>query len=225
MKLLKKHALFNLLFLIISISCSKKEKDALKHILLHTEKRNSIECNSLIECVSAVVNDLQSIFGKETVPDFTSFQDLIDSTGAELKKSCSDNLDTPVLIDSLISIIYEKWAIVFDSDQDNLKSLFPHTVISHKKGSCLGVSLLFLLFAEKLNYPLYGILLPGHFFVRYDDGKTYRNIEPNKRGYNHPYEYYRERYGINDNSWYTMKSLSSKETAAVLYFNIANICL
>ncbi len=180
--------------------------------------------HSLMAAVTTVILDMQNLFPEESIPDPSLFGKRIDSLSRELKKRRADVFDSPVLIDTIIRVIYHEWKIVFDPDQNNLQSLLPHTVITRKKGSCLGVSLLFLLISEKLEFPLYGVLLPGHFFVRYDDGEVYRNIEPNRHGYHHPLEYYRLRYAVLENHWYTLKNLSIKETAAVLYYNCANIC-
>lgn len=216
--------LFCILFLASSFNCSKKERKVLDQASLYTDRKNRNEYNSLVECISTTVNDMQNIFGKEIVPDVTLFKTLIESTSNELKNRSLKNINNTAIVDSIINIVYRQWDITFDPNQDNLQSLLPHTVIQHKKGSCLGVSLLFLLLAEKLDYPLYGVLLPGHFFVRYDNGKKFRNIEPNKKGYNHPLKYYLIQYNIDDDSWYNMKNLSQKETAAVLYYTIANIC-
>ncbi len=193
-------------------------------ITLNKNGNRESTTSTLMGVVTRVISDMQTLFYEDTIPDPSIFENSIDSLGRDLRKRYVECISSSVLVDTLIRIVYRKWNILFDPDQDDLRSLLPHTVITGKKGSCLGVSLLFLLLAEKLDYPLYGVLLPGHFFTRYDDGNEYRNIEPNRQGYTHPIQYYRMRYGIEENSWYTLKNLSQKETAAVLYYNCANIC-
>ena len=42
-------------------------------------------------------------------------------------------------------------------------------VLSRKKGICLSLSLIYLIIADKLNLPIYGVLVPGHIFVRWDE--------------------------------------------------------
>ncbi len=181
--------------------------------------------STLMDYVVAAITELQKVFPEDGIADPIPFKNRIDSTCRALKEANGEKSNSPGMVDLMVGIIYDEWQVSFDPDQENLLSLLPHTVLKQKKGSCLGVSLLFLLIAEGLDYPLHGILLPGHFFVRYDDGKSYRNIEPNKRGYNHPYEYYRWRYTVGDNSWYTMKNLSLEEVIAVVNYNLANICM
>lgn len=68
-------------------------------------------------------------------------------------------------------------------------SFFPH-VFSQDAGNCLGYSTLYLALAERLDLPLYGVFVPGHCFVRYDDGRVRRNIETTALGIQIPDEHY-----------------------------------
>jgi tetratricopeptide (TPR) repeat protein len=72
---------------------------------------------------------------------------------------------------------------------------------------------------------LYGVILPGHFFCRYDDGKTRINIEPNRSGFAHPDGYYRERYSVDRQPWYDMRNLSKREVVGVACYNAGALCL
>ena len=78
--------------------------------------------------------------------------------------------DPQKIIGSLNQLIFDSWSISFDSDRNNLLSLFPQTVLSGQSGSCVGMSLIYLLIAEKMDWPIYGVLAPSHMFVRFDDG-------------------------------------------------------
>ena len=60
-------------------------------------------------------------------------------------------------------------------------SLLPH-VFGQDAGNCVGYSTLYLGLAERLGLPLHGVLVPGHCFVRYDDGNYRRNIETTSLG-------------------------------------------
>ncbi len=62
------------------------------------------------------------------------------------------------------------------NDWVNLHSL--DKILNGKKGICLSLSIIYLIIAEKLNLPIYGILIPGHMFVRYEtEGRTGINVE------------------------------------------------
>ena len=67
-------------------------------------------------------------------------------------------------------------------------SFLPH-VFGQDAGNCVGYSTLYLGLAERLDLPLHGVLVPGHCFVRYDDGHVRRNIETTDFGITHPDEH------------------------------------
>jgi len=66
-------------------------------------------------------------------------------------------------------------------EASNPEDLFLHTVLDKRRGYCLSLSVLYLSIGERLGLPLYGVVVPGHFFVRYDDGRVRFNIETTKR--------------------------------------------
>jgi tetratricopeptide (TPR) repeat protein len=141
-------------------------------------------------------------------------QDSVDTTHAYPARA---------MVQALRSQVYTRWNIGFDTCRDNPQTVLPHEVVLHEQGSCLGVSLLFLLLARRVDAPLYGVLLPGHFFVRYDDGSARINIEPNRGGYRYQDSAYRVKYRLDSYPWYDMANLSDREVIAVTRFNLANI--
>jgi len=74
--------------------------------------------------------------------------------------------------------------------------LFLHSVMDRKQGYCLSLSIVYLSIGERLGLPLYGVVVPGHFFVRYDDGKNRINIETTHNGNTPPDSYYIEQFKI-----------------------------
>ena len=63
-----------------------------------------------------------------------------------------------------------------------LEDLYLNKVIDRRKGNCVGLSILYLSIAEKLSLPLFGVNVPDHIFVRYDDGEQRINIETGHKG-------------------------------------------
>jgi len=126
---------------------------------------------------------------------------------------------------AIIDVVYGSWKIIFDTCDTVPETMFPQLVCKYKRGTCLGTSLVILLFAEKMHCPIFGVLLPGHFFCRFADGTTAFNIEPNKSGYSHPDIYYRGRYNTTNRPWYDLKNLSKRETIGVLCYNTGIVCL
>lgn len=59
---------------------------------------------------------------------------------------------------------------------------FLPSVLDSRRGVCLGVSILYLCLAQRLNLPLEMITPPGHIYVRYHKGDKIINIETTARG-------------------------------------------
>jgi tetratricopeptide (TPR) repeat protein len=110
------------------------------------------------------------------------------------------------------------------SEATDPNSLFLHTVMDKKEGYCLSLSVLYLSIGERLGLPLYGVVVPGHFFVRYDDGRVRFNIETTSKGGNAPDEHYIKKFNVprlNDRSIY-LKNLSKTQTLGCFFNNLGN---
>lgn len=59
---------------------------------------------------------------------------------------------------------------------------FLPSVLDSRRGVCLGVSILYLCLAQRLDLPLEMITPPGHIYVRYHKGDDVINIETTARG-------------------------------------------
>src|SRR4030042_1231242 len=110
------------------------------------------------------------------------------------------------------------------SEATDPNSLFLHTVMDKKEGYCLGLSVLYLSIGERLGLPLYGVVVPGHFFVRYDDGRVQFNIETTSKGGNASDEHYIKKFKVprlNGRSIY-LKNLSKIQTLGCFFNNLGN---
>lgn len=109
------------------------------------------------------------------------------------------------------------------SEASDPQDLFLHTVLDKKAGYCLSLSILYLSLAERLGLPLYGVVVPGHFFVRYDDGQMRFNIETTSNGGSAPDEHYREKFKVprGSNGIY-MKNLNKIQTLGCFFNNLGN---
>ncbi len=92
---------------------------------------------------------------------------------------------------------------------------FLPSVIDSRQGVCLGVSILYLALAQRLDLPLEIITPPGHIYVRYNNGKKIINIETTARGIDIPSEDY---LGINTR---TLQHRSKKEVIGLAFMNQA----
>ncbi|MBW8035280.1 MAG: tetratricopeptide repeat protein [Planctomycetes bacterium] len=106
---------------------------------------------------------------------------------------------------------------------DNPEDLFLHSVIDKKRGYCLSLSVLYLSIAERIGLPLYGVVVPGHFFVRYDDGEIRFNIETTSDGRNASDKHYKDKFKppAGEDSVY-MKNLTNRQTLGCFFNNLGN---
>ena len=65
-----------------------------------------------------------------------------------------------------------------------------HSVIDQERGVCLGLSIIYLALAQRLNLDLEIITPPGHIYLRHKDGDSITNIETTSFGSHFPCEAY-----------------------------------
>lgn len=130
--------------------------------------------------------------------------------------------DPEKIFNAIAVILFDKMKITFEKNENDLTAIFPSKIIQSRRGTCLGISLLVLQIGEKLGFPLYGVLVPGHFFVRYDDGIVKRNFEPLRHGENMPERWYRQKWPTNDTARYSLRNYTKKEVVGVVCYAIGN---
>lgn len=127
------------------------------------------------------------IISKYFHPDFnekyyiTLFDKLCRDTWLEL----NDNLTALEKIKVLNHVFYS----VYNFTSDNKSTLYSDTyflnrIFDHKIGSEMALGILYIAVAQKLNIPIYGVDLPGHFILAYLDsienyryGKEYSELD------------------------------------------------
>jgi tetratricopeptide (TPR) repeat protein len=103
------------------------------------------------------------------------------------------------------------------------EELFLHSVLDNKRGYCLSLSVLYLSLAERLGIPLYGVVAPGHFFVRYDDGRVRFNIETTGKGGSASDEHYIKKFGVpRVRGGIYMQNLNKMQTLGCFFNNLGN---
>ena len=122
--------------------------------------------------------------------------------------------------------LYKELGFKAVSKADDPLDLFLDSVIDRRQGYCLSLSMLYLSLTERLGMPVYGVVVPGHFFVRYDDGKQRFNIETTSDGASPPDSHYVEKFKVTGKeppgSVY-MKNLNKKQTLGCLFNNLGNL--
>ncbi|MCJ7728327.1 MAG: tetratricopeptide repeat protein [Sedimentisphaerales bacterium] len=107
---------------------------------------------------------------------------------------------------------------------DDPEDLFLHSVMDRRQGYCLSLSILYLAIGERLGLPLYGVVVPGHFFVRYDDGQLRFNIETTSKGGTASDDDYIKKFNVpRDNSTIYMTNLDKLQTIGCFCNNLGNV--
>ncbi len=108
---------------------------------------------------------------------------------------------------------------------DDPNDLFLHSVMDRRQGYCLSLSVLYLALAERLGLDVYGVVVPGHFFVRYDNGRMRFNIETTSGGANPTDDHYIEKFHVPRNGRDTiyMKNLTKRQTLGCFFNNLGNV--
>jgi tetratricopeptide (TPR) repeat protein len=180
---------------------------------------------SLQNAVTLISSRLCSVFHETDTASLALFNTILDRRAEAAAKNMANRKNSRAVLDSIKQIVYSEWKIGFDPSDTSIETLLPHLVLRNRKGSCLGVSLIMLMLAEKLSCPVYGVVLPGHFFCRYDDAAYRVNIEPNLQGCDHSDGYYRQRYPVDNMPWYTLDNLQPAATIGIVCYNAGTLCL
>ncbi|HSW86960.1 MAG TPA: transglutaminase family protein [Rhabdochlamydiaceae bacterium] len=94
---------------------------------------------------------------------------------------------------------------------------FLPSVLDSRQGVCLGVSILYLCLAQRLDLDLEIITPPGHIYLRYPGKEQMVNIETTARGINLPSDTY---LGINTRK---LEKRTLKEVIGMAFFNQASV--
>lgn len=120
----------------------------------------------------------------------------LDNMAAALKNEIGDEGNAEKIIKSFNKYFFGEEHFVFDNDfnlagrQDerltvrdliNFNSI--EQTLKRKQGICMTMTLVYLMLGEKLRLPMYGVMIPGHIYVRYrEPGRSGINIETTYSG-------------------------------------------
>jgi len=120
--------------------------------------------------------------------------------------------------------LFEELGFRSVSEANDPNDLFLHSVLDKRRGYCLSLSMLYLSLGERLGMPLYGVVVPGHFFVRYDDGKVRFNIETTGKGGFADDRHYIDEFGVpqQGKAGIYIRNLAKKQTLGCFLNNLGN---
>ncbi|HAL45237.1 MAG: hypothetical protein A2Y12_18680 [Planctomycetes bacterium GWF2_42_9] len=155
----------------------------------------------------------------------TYYIDTIDRLAQSVREKVGPGANYRKTCDAINNLLFYQMGFKAIDSADNPDDLFLNTVIDNKRGYCLSLSILYLAIGERLDLPLYGVVAPGHFFVRCDDGKNSFNIETTQMGVNALDSHYAQKFNApnNGSQGVYMRNLTKKETIGCFFNNLANV--
>ena len=191
--------------------------------------------NRLTAIVSSPTNEIDLVetlllisrHWDETV-NLDSMRQELKKLTASVKEALGQTPQPKAVVETLRKVIHNDYGYRYTDSVDQAgipndpAELFIHGLLKNKRGYCMNLSLLYLMLAEKLNLPLYGIALPNHFFVRYESSAYKTNIETTQEGIPLPDRYYYERFAVSENppDKFFMKNLDRKKSLGSYFSNV-----
>lgn len=160
--------------------------------------------------------------GKESFHTIRVYEAILDLMALQILAVIKGLDATPQeKIDAMNHFIFEEMGFRFPPHSRYAKDIdlytFLPSVLDSRRGVCLGVSILYISLAQRLNLSLEMITPPGHIYVRYKEGGKEINIETTARGVHVPSQDY---LGINTRS---LQERSIKEVIGLAHFNQASV--
>jgi tetratricopeptide (TPR) repeat protein len=150
------------------------------------------------------------------------YQSKLDDIALEIRKRCQQqNIKShPQMIQLINKYLFDELGF---KTVEEANDLFLHSVLDRKKGYCLSLSVLYLAIGERLGLPLYGVVVPGHFFVRYDNGAIRFNIESTSKGGYADDNHYIEEFKVPENNRHVyLENLNKRQTLGCFFNNLGN---
>jgi 4-alpha-glucanotransferase len=115
-----------------------------------------------------------------------SYEALIDLMALQIRSKLPEEATSQAKIRIINDFIFGEMGFRFPPHSCHAKDIdiytFLPSVLDSRRGVCLGVSILYICLAQRLNLNLEMITPPGHIYVRYRDGDVEINIETTARG-------------------------------------------
>jgi tetratricopeptide (TPR) repeat protein len=141
------------------------------------------------------------LISRESFPEYShkDYQNKLLKMAIDLKVALVGASSPEGKIERMNDFFFGKLGLQACSNRDTeslLANLLVPEVLRRGRGHCLGLGSLYLVLAQLVKLPIYGVVAPGHFFCRYDNGEEQFNIEMTLRGARWSDDLYQERYGL-----------------------------
>lgn len=150
-----------------------------------------------------------------------SYEASIDLMALQILARSSFDASPQQKIRAINRFIFEEMGFRFPPHSTFAKDVdlytFLPSVLDSRRGVCLGVSILYICLAQRLNLDLQMVTPPGHIYVRWRQGDQTINIETTARGIHLPDEKY---LGVDTRS---LQQRNVKEVIGLAHFNQASV--
>lgn len=152
--------------------------------------------------------------------DLEAYRQVVDSIARDVHFKKKDSPQK--MIQTINRAIYQKWGFSTPRKEGGgAKDHLLNFVIMRREGMCLGLSMLYMSVAERVGVPLYGVIVPGHIFLQYQDSKGTLDIESTARGYVAGEQYFIQMISTKQNGFFCMQRYAKREVVGVYLKNMA----
>lgn len=86
-------------------------------------------------------------------------------------------------IDHINQVLFNEYRFSGNTaDYYNPLNSFLHSVLQTKKGNPISLSVLYMLVCKRLHFPVFGVCMPAHFILKFDNGEDEIFFDPFYRG-------------------------------------------
>lgn len=153
--------------------------------------------------------------------DVCTYEAMLDLMALQIKARLGPSSTPETKIQEINRLIFHEMNVRFPPQDLYEKQIDEYTflssVLDRKQGVCLGVSILYLALAQRLDLPLQILTPPGHIFLRYAGSGGTLNIETTARGVDLPDEVY---LGVNTRR---LQGRTLKEVIGLALINHASV--
>jgi tetratricopeptide (TPR) repeat protein len=123
----------------------------------------------------------------------------------------------------LRKLVFDTLGFVREVTDTDLAFVLLPGVLKARRGSCVGLASVYLTLAEQLGVAAHGVLMPGHFYVRLEQGGRVENVELLRRGESMPDNWHGNRFPIPGGGAVEYgRPLTLPETMGVIHYNLGN---
>ena len=212
-----------------SLTLSEDELETIERIADHLANRklrgHSIWKKEDLFSLSAEEIDLsRALFlyqFEDNLLSLRQYEAMLDLIALQILARLDSDATNKEKIDAISHFIFHEKRFRFPPHSLSTKEIDTYTflpsVLDSRLGVCLGVSILYLSIAERLDVPMEIITPPGHIYVRFRDGEETINIETTARGIHIPDRMY---LGINTRK---LQERTKKEVVGLAFMNQASV--